>query len=114
MDFILQYIDALWLPLAWFVVHRQQRWWALGFVASCMVMMRMQAELMHGIGYPHGILTFMNSDMLSRGILIYSIFYMLYFALAVFSPGTKGSILLATSIGIFFMAFFVSSMVMLL
>lgn len=114
MDFILQWIDALWLVVALAVVHRQHRWLVLGFMAACMIMVRLQTELMIVAGYPRGILRFIESDVFSRGLITYSIFYALYLILAYYSPGTKGPIFMAASISIFFMALFVSTVVMVL
>jgi hypothetical protein len=114
MSFIYQWIDALWLPLAFFVVHKPHRWWAVGFVASCMLMLRLQTELMVEIGYDKGILNFVDSPVFSRGLIVYSIIYIIYLILAYYSPGTRGVVFMAASISIFFMSLFISMIVMVL
>ena len=43
---IYQWIDLLWLPLGFFAVAPKFRWLTLGFIAACLLMMRMQIELM--------------------------------------------------------------------
>ena len=62
-------------------------------------------ELMHTTGYPTGFINLMSSQALDRGLVVYSIFYVLYLILAHYSPNTKGPIFVAGSISIFFMAF---------
>lgn len=114
MNFILQWIDVLWLPVALVVVHKEQRGWALGFFLSCMLMLRLQAELLTFIGYPRGILFFMDSPVYQRGLIIYSLFYALYLIMAYYSPHTKGPVFMAASISIFFMALFTTMICMIL
>lgn len=114
MHFIIQWIDLIWLPLAWFVVHKPQRWWTLGTLASCMLMLRLQAELMESIGYPQGILPFMDSHVFSRGLGVYAIYYVIYLLIAYYSPDSKGALFMGVSLSVFFMAFFTAIAVMVL
>ena len=114
MGFILQYIDAIWLPIMWFVVNKDHRRTAIMYVIGCMVLLRMQVELMLSIGYPSGILTFTSMSVFQRGVLVYTVFYIIYLLLLHFSAKNDKSIVLASSIGVFFMVFFVSSVVMVL
>ena len=114
MSFILQYIDLLWLPLGLLAMHKQHRCWAIGFFIGCMLMMRLQAELMVSTGYDNGFLGLFEMGAHRRGQNTYSIFYVIYIALAVYSPGTKGPIFMAASISIFFAALFTSMIVMLI
>ena len=111
---IYQWLDLIWLPIGLFVVNKEQRLWVLGFFVGCMLMMRMQVELMDVTGYPTGFIQLLSSTALDRGLVIYSIFYVLYLILAHYSPNTKGPIFVAGSISIFFMAFFTSSIIMVL
>ena len=104
----------IWLPIMLVIVHKRQRFMALGFVLSCMLMMRLMAELMDSIGYPTGILPFMTSHVFYRGIVVYTVFYALYAALAYYSPNTRSSVFLAASISIFFVAGFAFALLMLL
>lgn len=114
MGFILQWIDAIWIPLVLVGVHKAQRWWGLGFVLLCMVMMRLQVDLMQSIGHPFGILQLLPFHVFTKGQIVYSIFYALYIILAHYSPNTNGFIFMAASISMFFMALTVSMIVMLL
>ncbi len=104
---IYQWIDLLWLPLGFFAVAPKFRWLTLGFIAACLLMMRMQIELMVYTGYETGILPFMTSHIQTRGLLTYGI-------LANFSNRTQKVVFLAASITIFIAAFLVSTVLMML
>lgn len=114
MSFILQYIDLFWLPLGLLAVHKEQRGWALGFFVGCMMMMRMQVELILSTGYEKGFLGVFETAIHQRGQITYSLFYVLYIVLAVYSPNTKGAIFMAASISMFFTAMLVSTIVMII
>jgi len=114
INFIYQWIDVLWLGAVFFAVHKPHRLYALGFILSCMFMMRLQIEMMSGIGYEQGILAFMDSHIHVRLMVIYSIVYILYFVMAYYSPNTKGAVFLAASISVFFFALFLSIFLMVL
>lgn len=111
---ILQWIDLIWLPLAWLVVGKKQRWWALATIASCMVMMRLMAELMETISYPSGIIGLLAMPVEYRGIAVYNFFYMGYLILAYYSPRTYSSVFMAASITIFFASWLCFAFVMVL
>ena len=114
MAFILQWIDLLWLPVALLTVHKHQRGWATGFFIACFVMMRMQVELVHSTGFANGFTGLINASSHIRGLVTYSVFYIIYIALALYSPNTKGTIFMAASISIFFLAMFTSMIVMVI
>lgn len=114
MDVLYQWLDLLWLPIVLFIVTKEQRLWAVGFLFSCMLMMRLQVEVMHEIGYTKGFTNLLTSTAFDRGLVVYSIFYVAYLILAHYSPNTKGPMFIAGSISIFFMAFFSSTFIMLL
>lgn len=112
--FIYYWIDVIWLPIAFFLVHKKHRWWSIGFVVSCMVFMRLQVELMEFIGHPNGILKLISIDVNARMLVVYSIFYMLFLVMAHYSPKTEGVVFMGACLGIFFMLFVVSSLIMVL
>lgn len=115
MDIVYQWMDLIWLPLGLFIAHnRQQRLMVSAFFISCMMMMRLQVEVMQSINYTHGLAGILTSGVFERGMVVYSIFYLLYLVLVHFSPGSRGAVFFAASISIFFMAFFISSIIMLL
>ena len=111
---IYQWIDLLWLPLGFFAVAPKFRWLTLGFIAACLLMMRMQIELMVYTGYETGILPLMTSHIQTRGLLTYGVFMALFLILANFSNRTQKVVFLAASITIFIAAFLVSTVLMML
>ena len=114
MNFVIQWIDVIWLPIAWFVVHKHQRSWTMGLIVSCMVMMRLQIELMVSIGYENGLVGFFDAHVSHRALTVYSLFYMLFIGLAAYSPNTRQVIVMGAAISVFFAAFFISTLIMVL
>jgi hypothetical protein len=114
MGFILQYIDLIWLPVMLLVVHKKQRLMVGGLFLACALMMRLQVELIESTGFSSGFLPLLESSAQTRGFMVYSVFYMLYVILAIFSAGTKPIVFMAASITIFFAAMVVSMIVMVL
>ena len=114
MQFILQWLDFIWLPLAFVSVRKDQRFWVLGFFIGCMVMMRLQVELMDSTGFNNGFLGLLVYGAQARGVVVYSLFYVFFLVWALFSPYAKGTILMAASISVFFAALFTSMIVMCL
>lgn len=109
-----QWIDALWIPVLLLSTHGMNRLLAAGFVCAGMLMMRLQVELMESIGYPNGILQLLKIPLFERGLIIYSVFYLLYAIMAHYSPGATKVIVLASSITMLFSALLVSSIAMVL
>ena len=114
MNFLIQYIDFIWLPIALFVVHKEQRIMTGAFFLSCFLMLRLQVEMMVSLGYPTGILPLITWPVLYTGFVVYTVFYLAYLAMAYWSPGSHKHIFLAASISIFFAAIAVSMVIMLL
>ena len=114
MPLILQWIDLIWLPLAWLVIPKKLRWWGLATLVSCMVMMRLMTELMQSIGYPHGIIGLISMSVEMRGLLVHNFFYMVYVLLAFFSPNAYRSVFMAASITVFFASWLCFAAVMVL
>lgn len=113
MDVSYQWIDLLWLPLVFYAVHKPHRMIALGFMAGCMVMMRLQVEILTSIGYPNGIVGLMSAPVLTRGLAVYSLAYLFFFIMAYYSPGSRPVIFFAACLAIFFAGFFTSMILML-
>ncbi len=113
-DFIYLWADVIWLPTAFLIVHKPHRWLALGFVICSMILMRLQAEMMIFVGYDNGIMGIMSSNVYSRGLVVSSIFYILFFIMAHYSKETKKVIFMAASLTIFFAIFVTNALVMLL
>lgn len=113
-DILYYWIDVIWIPIAFFLVHQKHRWWSVGFVVGCMILMRLQVEMMAYIGHPNGILTLLNAHVNARLMVVYSIFYILFLVMAHYSPKTEGVVFMGACLGLLFMVFIVSSLVMIL
>jgi hypothetical protein len=112
-DWIVNFIDLIWLPIAALVVHKHQRLWAFFFVILCAVSMRLQIELVYSTGSTNGFIPFLfDSDVKLRATLIYGVFCALFLLLMAASPRSPWSVLLSASIGVYFLAFVVSMIVM--
>lgn len=114
MNFILQYIDLIWLPLAYFAAHKNHRRTALLCIMGCALLMRMQVEMVVTMGYPRGVLNILDIQAFNRGLIIYTIFYITYLVFLHMSSESDKSVVLASSIGMFFMVFFASSVLLML
>lgn len=114
MAFIIQWIDIIWLPIGLLALHKQHRLIAASFFIGCMIMMRLQAELIYSTGFGSGFVGFFEMNAHHRGQITYSIFYLLFMILAIYSPETKGAIFMAGALSIFFAALVTSMIVMVL
>lgn len=112
-EFIYQWIDFLWLPLAFFAVERQHRLYAVGFVLMCILGLRLQADLFHSIHRDGGITGWFSTSARARGTIVYAVFIMLFLILSHFSRGTRPIIYFAATLSVFIMAFVVSTLVMM-
>ena len=113
-DLIYQWLDCLWLPLGLVMVRRGQRLMTLAFIATCIITLRTQLELMQGIGRNHGFLNLINLGLYERGLIIYGLVIGLFLILAHFSPRTKGAIFLAAMITLYIFGFCASMLAMVL
>jgi hypothetical protein len=107
-----QWIDVLWLPVAWITVHSHQRVKASIFIAACILTLRTQVELMESIHAPTGLLKVLHSDVYPRGLIVYGVIIALFLLLAWLSPGTRNVVFFAASLSIYIFAFCASMLVM--
>lgn len=112
LSFIYQWIDLIWLPLGWFVVRKRHRFMTVAFIATCILTLRTQAELIDSTGYATGFLNLMDSPVLPRGMVVYGIIIMLFLILAYYSPRTKNVIFFAAALSIYILAFCLSLLIM--
>lgn len=113
-DNIYHYIDFVWLPVTFLVVHKGHRLLALAFVLTTLVTFRIQVELMEWTGYGTGFLPIMESSIFARGMVIYSVIIMFFLLLAHYSPNTKQIVFFAASLSIYILAFCLSMLLMIL
>lgn len=114
LEMVYHWCDLLWIPVIFFLVHKQHRWWAGAFALSCVTLMHMQVELMQSLGFTNGFIGFTGFSAYDRALIVYSIFYILFLIMAHFSPRTIGVVFMAACISIMFMAFFTSTFIMIL
>ena len=112
--FVWEWLDAAWFPIALILVHKGQRIKACAFIGVCMMVMRLQIQIFDQMGFAKGITGFIDWPLIFRGYAVYGVFILLFIILSYFSPFTRGAIYLAASLSIFFMAFTVSSIVLIL
>lgn len=111
---ILNWLDFLWIPAAFFIVRKKQRAYAIGFVLMCLLVLRLQVELMTEIGYERGFLPFLSVPSLYRGFVVYGVIIGLFLLLSRWSREKDRFIYIAASITVLFVAFCVSTFVMFL
>lgn len=109
-----QWIDLMWIPVALLTMEKGKRLFTVGFICACVLLLRLQVELMGDIGYANGIFGLMESDAYARGLVTYALFITLFMILAHYSPGVDKSIHIAASITMMIGAFCVSALVMVL
>ena len=113
-DFIYSWVDALWLPIMYYGVHKQHRWYALGFVLSSMILIRLLAETIIYSGYDTGIMGLLNSNVYTRGIVVSCFFYIIFLIMSYYSQNTKGVVFMAACLSFFFMIFVSAAIAMVL
>ena len=112
--FFMNWLEALWLPLSLICVHKGQKLKSLAFVILCMMVMRLQIEIVQSTGFKDGFTGLWHWPIVFRGYAVYGLFTFMFLVLSWFSPRTSGAIYLAASLSIFFMAFVVSSVVLII
>lgn len=113
-EFIVNWIDLIWLPITWLAVIPRHRKIALAFMVLCAITMRLQIDLIHSTGFNTGFTRIFTGDVKLRATIIYGIFSALYLLLLHFSPRSLWSTRMAASIGIYVLAFTVSMLIMLI
>lgn len=111
---LLEWIDLLWIPVGFFAAERGKRLFTAVFAGACALLLRLQVELLRGIGFSNGFLGFMTSDVLYRGMVVYGFFILLLLVLAFYSKGSDKNIHIAASITLMIAAFCVSFFIMVL
>ncbi|MEM8833738.1 MAG: hypothetical protein AAGB32_04275, partial [Pseudomonadota bacterium] len=104
VQFILSWLDLLWIPATIFMTPR--RYWvkALFLVVCCIITLRLQVELMGEIGFPTGMLPFLTYPALYRGYVVYGVFILFFLSLSAFSKKEHAYIYLAAAISLYVVA----------
>ena len=113
-DNIMNWLDLAWVPIALLLLHKGQHFKGVMFVLTCVLALRLQIEFMEEIGYPSGLLPFLNFPLLQRGFIAYSAFIAAFLILSHFSREKDPFVYIAAAITVFIVAFCVSSFVLVL
>lgn len=116
-DYLYQWMDLIWLPIAFFIVHKHQRIKVFAFILTCIMTLRLQVGIMESIDMDGrdgtaGLLTWMDYHVYHRGLIVYGIFISFFLAIARFSPRSKAAVMLAAMISIYMIAFCASMLLM--
>lgn len=113
MAFLLDWIDLIWIPVAFIVAPPKSRTVAIGFMILCSMTLRLEIDLIHSTGHNDGFIPFLwSGDVKFRATIIYSIFSALYLLLLYLSPRSPGAVVLSAGIVLYIAAFSVSMFVM--
>ena len=111
---IYDWIDMLWLPFAFFTMERGRKLLTCGFVLSCILLLRLQVELLQQLDHPEGFFHVFESRAFTRGLVSYGVFIAFFLLIARLSPGAMKAVHTAASISILIAAFCVSMFFMVL
>jgi len=111
---LFQWIDLLWIPVALLASEKGKRILTCFFILASILLLRLQVELLQGIGFERGFLGLVQTDILTRGMATYGSFIAIFLILAYFSKGTDKNIHIAASITIMLASFCVSTLIMVL
>jgi hypothetical protein len=109
---ILQWIDLLWVPVAFLAMEKGKKIKTCLYVLSCVLLLRLQVEFMSSMGAPNGLTGWVEIPSFTRGLVVYSIFILLFLMMAHFSKGGDKHVHIAASIVMLILSFCVSSVIM--
>ena len=114
MSVFINWIDLLWVVVAVLFAKGRYKIYSIMFVIGCVLMLRLQVALMQEIGFAKGILQWIDTPVLFRGMIAYGVFIAAFLGLVGLSKDNNTYIFMAAGITIFTIAFCVSSAVMVL
>lgn len=114
MQIFMEWLDLLWVPIGFLVLHKGQRFKTALFVLSCVLTLRLQVELMQDIGFANGFVDLLDFPLLQRGFIVYGAFIAGFMMLSHYSKERDPYIFIAAAITVFFAAFCTSSLVLVL
>ncbi len=114
MEFLIAWMDLVWVPIALLMLRKGQRFKGVMFVLTCVASLRVQVQLMERIGYPTGIIPLLDFPLIQRGFIAYGTFIATFLILSHFSREKDHYIYIAAAITVFVAAFCVSSFVLVL
>ncbi|MAZ75965.1 MAG: hypothetical protein CMH31_01535 [Micavibrio sp.] len=114
MSLFMNWIDFLWIGVALLLAKGRYKAYSVIFVFVSILMLRLQVKLMQEIGFGNGILQWIDTPVLFRGMMAYGVFIAAFLGLVSLSKDENAYVFIAASITIFTIAFCVSSAVMVL
>lgn len=114
MDIIYQWLDLIWIPIALVVLPRKQWVEALVLIACSAVMLRLQIDMVEQYGKPGGITGWLPFDLYHKGLIAYSLVIVVYIIASLMLYRHGWLIHLSLAIGVFFNAFIISTIVMVI
>jgi len=111
---LMPWIDLLWIPIAIITMERGKKIKTALFAGGCVLLLRLQVELLQQVGFGAGFFHWLAISILQRGMITYACFILFFLIIAYYSPGTNNHVHMAASIGILILAFCVSTFVMVL
>ena len=114
VEFLLHWLDFLWIPLAFLFLHKEQKWKGVIFILVCMLTLRLQVEFFVESDHETGLMPVLNSNVLYRGYIIYGLFIIGFLGLGHISKKTDPFVYLAAAISVYTIALCTSSLVMIL
>ena len=114
MSGFMNWIDLVWVIVAVLVTKGRFKIFSAFFVLVCIFMLRLQVKLMDVIGFESGILQWIDTPILFRGMMAYGAFIAVFLGLVSLSKEHNAYVFMAAGITIFTIAFCVSSAVMVL
>ena len=109
-----EWMDLLWIPIALLLMEKGKKIFTCLFILGCVLLLRLQLDLLGQIGRPNGLLGWIETDAYLRGVACYGVFIALFLLLARLSPGSDKNVHIAASITLMILAFCLSSLIMLL
>ena len=113
LDTIYQWLDLFWIPIVFLVLPKHQWVEALVVIICSVIMMRFQIELVEDLGFEEGFTGFLDFDPYKKALVTYSIIIMAYIVGMLILNKHNWRAHLVLSFSVFFNAFIISSIVLL-
>ena len=101
-NFIINWMDLIWILPAIFIPAKQHKFIAVCFVLMSSITLRMEVELVHALGVTGGLTGLIEMSQHLRAQITYSITTLLYLIMSFYSKRTKAVIYMAASLTIYF------------
>ena len=114
MDIVSQWLDLIWIPIALIVLPRKQWIEALVLIICSAIMLRLQIDMVKQYGKPGGMTGWLSFELYHKGLVTYSVIIAIYIIASLMLYRHGWLIHLSLAIGVFFNAFILSTIVMVL